>query len=156
MFDDKKATLIFINNITEDPTNMEMSLDYLQKYVKYDNMRELKFKSDDSKKCECYQYLCDTMTNDDKSVGGRMIKVFRILDMNSKSYTNYLLKSMRIGTYGFNKEFNINTNDTLTRSKLNKVLSDIARITSETNIDYIKMECDDVKWSRDQYNNMLK
>ena len=151
----KNATLIFLSNITKDPTDVSVSLDFFEKYSKSNNSKEIRFRYDDKIKCELYQYLCDTLTNNNKVVGEKMIKIFRILDNHIKTPTEYLLKSMRIGTYGF-KEFNINTNDTLTRSKLNKVLSDIARITSETNIDYIKMECDDVKWSRDQYNNMLK
>lgn len=154
MFSDKKATMVFINTISKDPTNLEMDLETLKKYVKYD-IKKLKFRYNDSQKCECYQYLCDNLSTEDKSVGERMIKTLRILDINA-SPTQYTLKSMRIGTYGFIKEFDINTNDTLTRAKLNKVLADISRITDETNIDVIKAQCDDVKWSRDQYNNMLK
>lgn len=152
----KNATLMFLSNITKDPTDVSVSLDFFEKYAKSNNSKEIRFRYDDKIKCELYQYLCDTLTNNNKVVGEKMIKIFRILDNHIKTPTEYLLKSMRIGTGGFKEEFNINTNDTLSRSKLNKILSDIARITSETTKDNIKAACDDLKWSRDQYNNMLK
>ena len=152
----ENATLVFLSNITKDPTDVEISLDFFEKYSKTNNKKEIKFRYDDEIKCELYQYLCDTLTNNNKVVGEKMIKIFRILDNHTKTPTEYLLKSMRIGTGGFKEEFNINTNDTLSRSKLNKILSDIARTTSEENKYNIQTACDDLRWSRDQYNNMLK
>ena len=122
---------------------------------------DLQFKVCDKAKRYCYSYLCKTMSEcEDESIAYKMINAMVILDQCSKNNTEYLLKSMRIGMNSFNDIIHIGINDTLSRSKLNKILSDIARLEQNENINknvgIIKNGIDDLKYTSDQYLSMVK
>lgn len=152
----KEASLNFIKSINKDSSNAYTSLETLKECCGSYAVRELKFKSHDSQKCECYKYLYETMSLDDNDNGYmQLIETMRLLDISSKDFTDYLLKSIRVIINSFNDVLCINTNDTLSRCKLNNITSTIARISKQEDVNTIKNCIDDLKWQRDQYNDIL-